>query len=101
MIKLGWIKDGLRRTCTVFPTVYLLTKLGVDINMRAQYGRVASGSSVVVVIPSTRAETHMIVGAISFLGIVNIKAQKKIKVDGSHKRKTAKHKRKQAKWNCS
>ena len=77
MIKLGWIKDGLRRTCTVFPTVYLLTKLGIDINMRAQCGRVASGSSVVVVIPSTRAETHMIVGAISFLGIVNIKAQKK------------------------
>jgi hypothetical protein len=74
-----------------------IDEAGFDISIRPEYGRAASGSSVVIVTPSTRAETHTILGTISFLGVVNIEVRipqkpKKIKADGSRKRKSTKPK---------
>ncbi|KAG0184917.1 hypothetical protein DFQ28_010231 [Apophysomyces sp. BC1034] len=64
-----------------------------DINMRPSTARSAKGTPAIVTTPSTHAVSHTILGAISAMGVVNIEIRlpnlkpKRIKVDGSRKRK--------------
>lgn len=64
-----------------------------DANMRPSTARSAKGTPAIVTTPSTRAMSHTILGAISAMGVVNIKIRlpnlklKWIKVDGFCKRK--------------
>ncbi|KAG1467189.1 hypothetical protein G6F56_004546 [Rhizopus delemar] len=65
---------------------------GFDINMRPSYGRSARNTPAIVITPSTKAESHSILGAISTVGVVNIDVRvpqmnKRIKVVGGRKRK--------------
>lgn len=67
---------------------------GFDINMRPSYGRSVSGTSAIASTPSTKAESHSILGVIATVGVVNIDVRvpqmnKRIKVAGGPKRKTA------------
>ncbi|EPB92368.1 hypothetical protein HMPREF1544_00666 [Mucor circinelloides 1006PhL] len=64
-----------------------------DINMRPSTARSAKGTPAIFTTPSTHAVSHTILGAISAMGVVNIEIglhnlkPKRIRVDGSRKRK--------------
>ncbi|KAL9538562.1 hypothetical protein MBANPS3_010839 [Mucor bainieri] len=65
----------------------------LDMNMRPSTARSAKGTPAIVTTPSTCAASHTILGAISAMGVVNIEVRlsnlkpKRIKADGSRKRK--------------
>ncbi|KAL7326628.1 hypothetical protein PS15p_208932 [Mucor circinelloides] len=64
-----------------------------DINVRPSTTRPAKDTPAIVTAPSTRAMSHTILGEISAMGVVNIEIRlpnlkpKRIRVDGSRKRK--------------
>lgn len=64
-----------------------------DINMGASAARSTKGTPAIITTPTTRAVSHTILGAISATDVVNIEIRlpnvkpKKIKVDGSRKKK--------------
>ena len=64
-----------------------------DINMRPSKARSAKGTPAIVTTPTTRTVSHTTLGVISAMGVVNIEIRlpnsksKRVKVDGSRKRK--------------
>lgn len=70
-----------------------------NINMRPSYGRAAPGTPAVTTTPTTRAESHSILGAISIIGVVNVNVRTpqmngRIRVTGGCKRKAVNSKKK-------
>ncbi|KAG1096685.1 hypothetical protein G6F42_018321 [Rhizopus arrhizus] len=76
-----------------------------DINMRPSTARSAKGTPAIFTTPSTHAVSHTILGAISAMGVVNIEIglhnlkPKRIRVDGSRKRKQPQPKKPASKEN--
>lgn len=74
-----------------------------DINMRPSTARSAKGTPAIITTPTTHAVSHTILGAISAMGEVNIEIRlpslkpKRIKVDGSRKRKQPQPKKPESK----
>ena len=70
-----------------------------DINMRPSTARPAKGTPAIVTTSSARAVSHTILGVISAMGVVNIEIRlsnsksKRVKVDGSRKRKQSQPKK--------
>lgn len=73
-----------------------------DINMRPSYRRAVRGAPATATTPSTRAESHTILGAICAVGVANVdvrvaQTNKRIKVAGGRKRKTTSTKKEKKK----
>jgi hypothetical protein len=88
-----WIEKWFQTDVDYMNNCIFVDESAFDINMRPAAARSTKGTPAVVTTPSARAVSHTILGAISAFGVVNIEIRlpnskpKRIKVDGSRKRK--------------
>jgi hypothetical protein len=79
-----------------FKNCVFIDRVDFHINMKVSRAWALRGKMTVAIIPTTKAPTHAIIGAISFIGVVNLsirvpKQQPKVrKIQGGIKKKTPK-----------
>jgi transposase len=87
-----WIEKWMRNGMDYLKNCVFVDESGFDINMRRSRGWSPCGSKTITETPSTKATSHSVLGAISAVGVVNMKLResgnlKRRKVVGTSKRK--------------